>query len=66
MLWLPEPLALSELDSLDVADSVSLVLSLSLGVALWLPESLTLSELDSLDVVDSVSLVVPLSLGLVL
>lgn len=62
----PVSLTLSELDLLAVADSVSLVLLLSLGVALWLPEPLTLSELDSLAVVDSVSLVVSLSLGLVL
>ena len=56
----------TELDSLAVVDSVSLVVSLSLSIVLWLPESLTLSELDSLALSDSVSLVVSLSLGLVL
>ena len=56
----------TELDSLAVVDSVSLVVSLSLSIVLWLPESLTLSKLDSLALSDSVSLVVSLSLGLVL
>ena len=56
----------TELDSLAVVNSVSLVVSLSLSIVLWLPESLILSELDSLALSDSVSLVVSLSLGLVL
>lgn len=62
----PVSLTLSELDLLAVADSVSLVVSLSLGLVLWVSEPLTLSELDSLAVVDSVSLVVSLSLSIVL
>lgn len=55
----PVSLTLSELDLLAVADSVSLVLLLSLGVALWLPEPLTLSK----SLVDTDSLIALLALS---
>lgn len=55
----PVSLTLSELDLLAIADSVSLVLLLSLGVALWLPEPLTLSK----SLVDTDSLIALLALS---